>query len=183
MKQLEVQEVFSLDSYSVIKAAYGDRKYYIAGTHDITEYVNEIVRQSGLEVVNKVVLELGLDLFKRRNPNKVVLNVAQFDLLLLDDKTTSAEYVREMVMDLFHFSPQKANEVVKELNSPAHSYKIGSFSEEMCITYCAMFDNGNQQLGQNIGYDWVPSANSPTSYEAALQTLETLIRRDYPNDI
>lgn len=184
MKQLEVQEVYSLDSYSVITASYGDNNYYIAGKHDITEYVKAAVDTlGGNKKINKKIIELGFDLFKRHNPNKVVLNVPQFDLMIYDDKNTHAEYVIEMCMDLFHYSKERANEVVKSLNGPEHSYWLGTFSEEMCITYGAMFENGNKQLDQNLGYDWVPSAYKPTSYEAAMQTLETLIRRDYPNDI
>ena len=183
MKQLEVQEVFSLDSYSVLSASYGNSNYYIAGKHDITEYVNATLDSLGLTVVDKKVLEIGFDLFKRHNPNKVVLNVKQFDLIIIDDKTTSAEYVIGMCIDLFHFSEERAMEVVNALNGPEHTYCVGSFSEEMCITYGAMFENGNSQLKQNLGYDWVPSAIKPTSYEAAMQTLETLIRRDYPSDL
>lgn len=184
MKQLEVQDVFSLDSYSVISASYGDKNYYLAGKHDITEYVNDAVESLEASKVSKQVLQLAFDLFKRLNPNKVVLTVPMFDLVLLDDPTTSAEYVEEMVMDIFQFNQKQAIAVVESLNNPEHhSYCVGTFTEEMCITYGAMFDNGNSQLGQNLGYDWVPSSNSPNSYEAAMQTLETLIRRDYPSDI
>lgn len=184
MKQLEVQEVFSLDSYSVIVASYGESNYYIAGKHDITEYVKAAVDSIGDSTkVNKNVLERGFDLFKRHNPNKVVLTVPQFDFVLLDDPTTSAEYVVEMVRDLFHFNATQAIAVVEGLNGPERSFCVGTFSEEMCITYGSMIDNGNSQLKQNLGYDWVPSSNKPNSYEAAMQTLETLIRRDYPSDI
>jgi|SRR6478609_1254037 len=183
MKQLEVQEVFSLDSYSVIAASYGDSNYYIAGKHDITDYVKDAAESLDTKTVNKQVLQLAFDLFKRLHPNKVVLTVPQFDLVLLDDPTTSAEYVLEMCMDLFHFNERQAIAVVEGLNGPDHSFCVGTFSEEMCITYGAMFDNGNVQLKQNLGYDWVPSSNKPNSYEAAMQTLENLIRRDYPSDI
>jgi ATP-dependent Clp protease adapter protein ClpS len=183
MKQLEVQEVFSLDSYSVIKAKYGESNYYVAGKHDITQYVQAVARSQEQQTVNKTVLELGLQLFFRHNPQQDVLSVPKFDLVLLDDKKTSAEFVMEMCMDLFHFSEERAIEAVTALNSEKHAYTVGTFSEEMCITYCAMFENANAQLSQNIGYDYVPSPLKPQSYEAALQTLETLIRRDYPNDI
>lgn len=183
MKQLEVQEVFSLDSYSVIKAAYGESKYYIAGKHDITDYVKAVVRHSIDGVVNKPVLEESLRLFFSHNPEKNILNVPMFDLVMLDDPNSSAEYVIEMCRDLFHFDEKRCMEVVHALNGKEHAYTIGSFTEEMCITYGAMFQNGNEQLGQNIGMDIVPSTIKPQSYEAALQTLENLIRRDYPSDI
>lgn len=183
MKQLEVQEVFSLESYSVIKAKYGESNYYIAGKHDITEYVKAVAHAQQVADINKAILERGLQLFFRNNPSKAVLNVKKFDLVLLDDKNTSAEYVIEMCMDLFSYSYEKALKVVTELNGPTHSHTVGSFTEEMCMTYCAMFENGNEQLKQNLGFDYVPSSDKPESYEAAIQTLETLIRRDYPNDI
>lgn len=184
MKQLEIQEVFSLDSYSVISASYGDKKYYIAGKHDITEYVNATLETLGTSVtLNKQVLQLGFDLFKRHHPNKVVLDVPKFDFIIIDDATTSAEYVMEMVMDLFHYSELQAMSAVNDLNGSEHTHTIGQFTEEMCITYGAMLDNGNSQLKQNLGYDWSPNPIKPTGYEAALETLEALIRRDYPNDI
>lgn len=184
MKHLEVQEVFSLDSYSVITATYGESNYYIAGKHDITEYVKAAVDSlGGVSKVNKQILELGFDLFKRHNPNKVVLNVPQFDFIIHDDPTTSAAYVTELLMDLFHYTKEQVIEAVNELNGPTKSHFVGTFSEEMCITYGAMFENGNAQLNQNLGYDWVPNVNHQNSYEAAMQTLEKLIRRDYPSDI
>ncbi|AZU98289.1 protease adaptor protein [Salmonella phage SE_PL] len=183
MKQLEVQEVFSLDSYSVIKASYGESNYYIAGKHDITDYVNAVARGSQERNVNKNVLEEGLRLFFRHNPEKDVLNVPTFDLVLYDDPNTSAEYVMEMCMDLFHYNEEQAEAVVKALNGKEHCYAVGSFTEEMCITYASMFMNGNQQLNQNLGVDYIPNPIKPQSYEAAMATLENLIRRDYPNDI
>lgn len=183
MKQLEVQEVFSLDSYSVIKAQYGDSNYYVAGKHDITPYVKAVVEKTGTTIINKTVLELGLQLFFRHNPNKAVLSVKTFDLVLLDDKNTSAEYVIEMCIDLFNFSPKRATEVVNALNGSTHSYTVGTFTEEMCLTYCALIENGNAQVQQNLGFDYIPTTDKPESYEAGIATLETLIRRDYPNDI
>lgn len=184
MKQLEVQEVFSLDSYSVITASYGDSNYYIAGKHDITEYVKAAVASlGGPTKVSKQVLELGFDLFKRHNPNKVVLTVPQFDFIIHDDPTTRDDYVIELVMDLFHYTEDQAIAAVNELNGPTKTHFVGTFSEEMCITYGAMFENGNAQLKQNLGCDWVLNTNRQNSYEAAMQTLEALIRRDYPSDI
>lgn len=183
MKQLEVQEVFSLDSYSVVKAKYGESNYYVAGKHDITQYVQAAAGYQNQTTVNKSVLELGLQLFFRHNPQQNILTVPRFDFIIIDDDKTSAEFVLEMCMDLFHYSEKQALEVIKALNGKEHAYIIGSFSEEMCITYCAMFENANKQLSQNLGFDYVLSTDKPQSYEAALQTLENLIRRDYPNDI
>lgn len=183
MKQLEVQEVFSLDSYSVIAASYGNSNYYIAGKHDITDYVKDATESLDTKTVNKQVLQLAFDLFKRLHPNKVVLTVPQFDFIIHDDPTTRADYVMELVMDLFHYTEDQAIAVVNELNGPTKTHFVGTFSEEMCITYGAMFENGNAQLKQNLGCDWVPNVNRQNSYEAAMQTLEALIRRDYPSDI
>lgn len=171
--------VFTVRSFSVVKAAYKDSVYYLAGGNDITDYIKPLEREFNKVDVN--ILEKGLAKFLRDHPEHNVLKVPMFDLVLYDDPKTSAQFVNLVCEDVFHFSPEKCEEVVYSLNTNGH-YVIGTYTDEMCITFGCMIANGNEQLKQNLGWDKVPSS-SVSEYRAAIFTLESLIRRDFPEDL
>lgn len=183
MKYSIEQQVFSLQQFSVVKAAYKNSVYYLAGGNDITPYINKL--QTEYNKVDKSVLELGLSLFLKEHPEKNILYVPMFDFVLLDDPTTSAEFVECLCTEVFHLSREEAGQAVQCLNSSAHgnSYKVGTFTDEMCITFGSMIDNGNIQLRQNLKYDKIPTKENGKTHTAALETLESLIRNDYPGDL
>lgn len=175
------QQVFSLNQFSVVKAAYRDSVYYIAGSNDITQYVTRI--ESDHNLVDVQTLAAGLQKFLEENPEKNPLAVPTFDFVLLDDPKTSAEFVEFLCDDVFHMSDTQCTDVILALNGPTHSYHVGSFSFEMCHTFGSMIDNGNTQLEQNLKYDIIPVHASNKTYDAAIETLESLIRKDYPSDL
>lgn len=183
MKYSIEQQVFSLQQFSVVKASYKDSVYYLAGSNDITSYINKL--QTEYNKVDKLVLERGLSQFLKEHPEKNILSVPMYDFVLLDDPTTSAEFVECLCTEVFHLSPNEAWRAVTELNSSAHgnSFKVGTFTNEMCITFGSMIDNGNHQLKQNLKYDIIPTKENSKTHTAALETLESLIRKDYPGDL
>ncbi|EOR9073901.1 hypothetical protein FOI42_RS02175 [Escherichia coli] len=181
MKHTIEQQVFSLQQFSVVKATYKDSVYYLAGGNDITPYITKL--QTEHTKVDNVVLENGLSEFLKEHPEKNLLSVPMFDFILLDDPTTSAEYVECVCNEVFHMDYDEAMDVIDALNSPKHSYNMGSFTDEMCITFASMIDNGNQQLRQNLKYDKIPTQDNGKDYDAALAKLELLIRKDYPGDL
>ena len=181
MKHTIEQQVFSLQQFSVVKATYKDSVYYLAGSNDITPYVTKL--QSEHSKVDNKVLKAGLELFWKEHPEKNQLDVPKFHFILLDDPTTHAEYVECVCSEVFHMDQDQAWEVIEALNSSVHSYHVGTFTDEMCITFAAMIDNGNEQLRQNLKYDKVPCQANGKDYDSALEVLETLIRKDYPDDI
>lgn len=180
MKPVVEQEVFTLHPFSVVKASYKDSVYYIAGAYDISSYVQSI--QNEHEKVDKKVLQRALNRFLKMNPDKNILNVPKYDFLLLDDATTSVQFVNMFCSDVLRFSNAKCREVVNELNDVGY-YKVGTYSDEMAMTLGHLLEAGNEQLKQNLGWDKVESNVSETNYDAAIDTLEKLIRRDYPADL
>lgn len=181
MKNSIEQQVFSLQQFSVVKAAYKESVYYLAGGNDITSYINKL--QTEYNKVDKNILERGLSQFLKEHPEKNLLSVPMFDFVLLDDPHTSAEFVECLCNEVFHMDPMQSFEVVMALNSDAHAYHIGTFTDEMCITFGSMIDNGNIQLSQNLKYDKIPVKMDNKNHDAALTALETLIRKDYPEDL
>lgn len=181
MKHTIEQQVFSLQQFSVVKATYKDSVYYLAGSYNITPYVTKL--QSEHSKVDNKVLNAGLELFLKEHPEKNLLAVPKFYFILLDDPTTSAEFVECVCSEVFHLNYSESIDVIEALNSPVHSYNMGTFTDEMCITFSAMIDNGNEQLRQNLKYDKIPVQGDGKDYDAALEALETLIRGDYPDDI
>jgi hypothetical protein len=181
MKHTIEQQVFSLQQFSVVKATYKDSVYYLAGSNNITPYVTKL--QSEHSKVDNKVLNAGLEQFLKEHPEKNLLAVPKFDFILLDDPTTHAEFVECVCNEVFHMTNEEAWDVIEALNSPARSCHMGSFTDEMCITFAAMIDNGNEQLRQNLKYDKIPAQENGKDYDAALAVLETLIRSDYPDDI
>ncbi|AFA44427.1 hypothetical protein [Klebsiella phage phiKp_21] len=179
MKELVNQQVFSLKQFSVVKASYKDSVYYIAGDNDITPYVKNI--QSDHSKVDNSVLLNGLNKFLEEHPEKNKLQVPMFDFVLLDDNKTSAQFVAMICYEIFNMTEEEALDVINSCNSDAHMFKVGTYTDEMCITFAAMIDNANAQLKQYLKYDKIPALNE-RHYDAALETLENLIRQDYPED-
>lgn len=171
--------VFTVRSFSVVKAAYKDSVYYLAGGNDITDYIKKIERE--FNKVDAKVLEKGLLKFLSEHPEHNVLKVPMFDFVLYDDPKTSAQFVSLVCEDVFHYTPSQCDEVIFALNTKGH-YVIGTYTDEMCITFGCMIANGNEQLKQNLGYDKIPST-SVSDYRQAIYTLEELIRRDFPEDL
>ena len=181
MKHTIEQQVFSLQQFSVVKASYKNSVYYVAGFNDITDYVLKL--QPEHSKVDNKVLSKSLALFLSEHPEKNKLAVPMFDFILLDDPQTSAEYVECVCSEVFHMSSDECLDVIHALNSKSAAYHVGTFTDEMCITFSAMIDNGNEQLRQNLKYDKIPVQGNGKDYDAALEALETLIRGDYPDDI
>lgn len=181
MKHTIEQQVFSLQQFSVVKATYKDSVYYLAGSNNITPYIMKL--QSEHSKVGNLELQVGLSEFLKDNPEKNLLSVPMFDFVLLDDPTTSAEFVECVCSEVFHMDYSQAWRVIEALNSPAHSYKMGTFTDEMCITFAYMIDNGNAQLRQNLKYDKIPAEQNGKNYDSAMLALEGLIRSDYPGDL
>lgn len=175
------QQVFLLNQFSVVKAAYKDSVYYLAGGNDITPYVKTITNDH--DEVDGLVLQRGLSLFLEEHPEKNLLEVPKYAFWVLDDPKTSADYVELLCVDVFHMTEEQATEVILALNGSRHSYKMGEFSYEMCQTFASMIENGNEQLEQNLRYDMIPVTSNGKSYDDALEKLEFLIRKDYPQDL
>ena len=180
MKDNIEHEVYKVRDFSVLKASYKNSVYYIAGKNDITSYVQRVQKISNSVNIQET-LKKSLDLFLREHPEKNVLNVPMYDFVLLDDPKTTANFVNHVCSDIFHYTEKQCEDVVNALNSTG-VYRIDTFSSEMCDTFGAMIESGNEQINQNLGWDKVPVA-STSHYEASLSTLETLLRRDFPDDI
>ena len=176
------QKVFSVCSYNVIQAAYKNSVYYLAGSNDITDYVKRI--ESDHSKVNETIIEKGLKRFLNDHPELNVLNVPMFDFYLLDDPTTSAQFVSLVCKDVFHYNEKQCEEVINALNTVGE-YRIGTYTDEMCITFACMVQNGNIQLKQNLGFDKIKVSHPNSDLnqnQAAILKLESLIRRDFPED-
>ena len=175
------QQVFSLNQFSVVKAAYKESVYYLAGGNDITKYVRNITNDH--DAVDSTVLQRGLNLFLEEHPEKNLLEVPMYSFWLLDDPKTAADFVELLCVDVFHMSDEQCTEVILSLNGSRHSYLVGNYTYEMCQTFASMIENGNIQLEQNLRYDMVPVQVNGKTYDDAIETLELLIRKDYPQDL
>lgn len=180
MKELVNQQVFSLKQFSVVKASYKDSVYYLAGGNDITRYVKNL--QSDHNKVDNSVLLSGLNNFLEEHPEKNKLQVPMYDFVLLDDDKTSAQFVAMLCYELFNMTEEQALAVIDACNSTNSMFRVGTYTDEMCITFSAMIDEANAQLKQYLKYDKIPVQND-RQYDAALETLENLIRQDYPEDM
>lgn len=180
MNNFVEQEMFSLHPFSVVKASYKDSVYYIAGSYDITRYVK--VYQNDHSKVDKKVLQVALDSYLRDYPECNLLDVPKFDFVLLDDPTTSAQFVYMYCTDVLRFSESRCEDVIDALNTVGY-YKVGTYTDEMAMTYGHLLEAGNEQLKQNLKWDKMEHLDSEKDAAAAMSTLENLIRRDYPADL
>lgn len=178
MKNEIQQELFALHPYDVVKATYKDSVYYIAGAYNISEYVPSDINEEN----EKVELQTSLDRFLRIHPECNILKVPKYDLVLLDDKFTSIQFVNMFCSDVLHFSEDRCFEVVEALNSVG-SYHVGTYSDEMAQTIGHLLEEANVQLKQNLGWDKIERDPTEENYNNSMVVLEKLIRRDYPADI
>lgn len=180
MNNFVEQEMFSLHPFSVVKASYKNSVYYIAGAYDISMYVRSIQKEHAL--VDEKVLQRALNAFLDLNPECNLLDVPKFDFVLLDDPHTSAQFVAMFCMDVLRYDESKANEVINALNTVGY-FKVGTYSDEMAMTLGHLLEAGNIQLKQNLGWDKIQQLDSEKDAASAMNTLENLIRRDYPADL
>lgn len=178
MKNEIQQELFALHPYDVVKATYKDSVYYIAGTYNISAYVTNDISEGN----EKVELQASLDRFLRTNPECNVLKVPKYDVVLLDDKFTSVQFVNMFCTDVLHFTPERCFEAVEALNSVG-SYHVGVYSDEMAQTIGHLLEEANLQLKQNLGWDKIERDQAEEHYNNSMIVLEKLIRRDYPADL
>lgn len=178
MKNEIQQELFALHPYDVVKATYKDSVYYIAGAYNISAYVPPDIKEGH----EKVELQASLDRFLRIHPECNELKVPKFDVVLLDDKFTSVQFVNMFCTDVLHFSPEECFDVVEALNSVG-TYHVGTYSDEMAQTIGHLLEEANIQLKQNLGWDKIERDPAEEHYKNSMVVLEKLIRRDYPADI
>ena len=173
-----VREVFSLPAMDVVKASYKDSVYYIAGSSDITEYVSII--KSSFKVDEVEAIKHGLAAYLRDHPASNQLQVKQFNLYILDNPTTSKDYVINIVTDLFRTSYEEAVGIAERIHYNG-SCVVGTYNFELAHTFACMIETANMQTGEELETDIIEVSNS--SSMDSLQVLETLIRRDFPNDL
>lgn len=178
MKNDIQQEMFALHPFDVVKASYKDSVYYIAGAYDISEFVSPKINDYNA----KEELQSALNRYLKKHPEHNVLNVPKFDVILLDDAYTSIQFVQMYCSDVLHFSDKRCREVVQALNTVGF-YQIGTYSDEMAMTLGHLLEEANVQLSQNLGWDKIECDSTEEQYNASMQVLESLIRRDYPADL
>lgn len=181
MKHIE-QEVISLPKMDVVKASYKDSVYYIAGAYDITDYVKQSQREINTSDIDARAVQLGLERYLSEHPELNVLKVNKYDVLILDNPETTHDYVIHILNDIFHADITKSYELADQVHT--HGFcNVGTFpSYELAHTFSCMVETMNDQIGENLKVDIVPHSQS-TTRTAALEVLETLIRRDHPEDL
>ncbi|AQW88842.1 putative ATP-dependent Clp protease adapter protein [Erwinia phage pEa_SNUABM_50] len=173
MKNIE-REVFSLPNMEVVKASYKNSVYYIAGSNDITEYVKIIKATQDMDDLDAITY--GLDLYLRDHPENSQLAVPLFDVVLLNDSSTSFDYVIHIVNDLFRKDVNEAYDIANLIHTNGFC-EVGTYPYELAHTFACMVETANMQTKQQLQTDIVPSHVDP------LAVIEQLIRRDHPDDI
>ena len=179
MKNQEIQqEMFALQPFDVVKAAYKDSVYYIAGEHDITGFVSNSITEDNA----KQELQAALKRFLEVNPKLNVLKVPLQDFVLLDDPTTTAKFVVMFCYDVLNYSEEKSNQVVHELNTVGYHH-VGTYTDELAMTLGHLLEESNAHRNENLKWDKVERSYDEVQYNKSMALLETLIRRDYPTDL
>jgi ATP-dependent Clp protease adaptor protein ClpS len=173
-----VREVFSLPAMDVVKASYKNSVYYIAGDSDITEYVSVV--KSSFAVDEVEAIKHGLAAFLRDHPKNSQLAVPMYNLIFLDNQTTSKDFVVQVICDLFRKTFEEASELADLIHYNG-ACLVGTFTYEIAHTFACMVETVNLQVGEVLETDII-EANNYDSMDS-LEVLERLIRRDFPGDI
>jgi ATP-dependent Clp protease adapter protein ClpS len=172
-----VREVFSLFGTDVVKASYKNSVYYIVGTNDITDYVSKIKDSFDLEELDAI--KYGFDAFLKDNPVST-LKVPQFELVILDNATTSASYVEQIVADIFRKDYEETHNIVNAIHHEG-SAVVAKGTMELMHTFSCMVETANVATGNELETDMIEIYESESM--DSMELLENLIRRDFPGDI
>lgn len=172
---------FDTSPQKVMCAEYKDSMYYIMNGKCINDAVYRI--HGELDNVDIHVMQNVLNVYLEENPEDDVVFIPLYRFVLLDDPSTTVDFVEGFCRDLLGFNRRRCMEVVSELNSEKAEADVGSFTYEIVNTLSRFLDNGNYQFQQNLGYriDEVTQEQKIT-FDTNV-ALQQLIERDYPEDL
>lgn len=173
-------DVFSTSPVTVARATYKDSIYFIMNGKDITEYVRMIHGEvNGVDIHS---LQNVVNVYLESNPDAKLV-YPKYDFVLMDDPTTSAEFVLKYCVEILGIGGREVQNVITALNSPKsnNEYFVGTYTGEIAKTLAMYLESGNQTFDQGLKYRLDrQDSEDPNQWN---NLLHTLVKRDYPDDL
>lgn len=161
---------------TVLAATHNNSSYFVAGGHDITEYVHMVMASSGGNDITENEIQDAVNLFIQKNNDWLPkLFVPQFELTLLNSDDTPLADLAIMISDLFHIGLSDSYDICYEIDAKG-SYVIGTYTNEYAMTFGRMIDMYAEVMQAPVLYD----ISEVDTYEKNYNLLVNLVRLDDP---
>ena len=172
---------FDTTPQKVMCAEYKDSIYYILNGKSINDFIISI--HGELDNIDIHVMQNVVNNYLSENPSDDIVYIPEYRFVLIDDDTTSEQFVEDYCRDILGFKRSRCREVIKELNSAVGESDVGIYTYEIVSTLSRILDNGNYQFEANLQHRIEEVTQDQKIMFNTNLALQQLIERDYPEDL